>query len=67
VAGFQPQILQQGFQKLYDYLLTGKTTFDLMKKKLKKNPILTVSQMKMRMRIENATTSIYTDVIYKLL
>jgi hypothetical protein len=28
-------------------------TLDLMKKKLEKNPTLTASQMKMRMRIEN--------------
>jgi hypothetical protein len=40
---------------------------DLMKKKLKKNPTLTASQMKMRMRMEEATTSLYTDMMNKLL
>jgi hypothetical protein len=38
-----------------------------MKKKLKKNPTLTASQMKMRMRMEEATTSLYTDMMNKLL
>jgi hypothetical protein len=38
-----------------------------MKKKLKKNPTLTASQMKMRMRMEDATTSLYTDIMNKLL
>jgi hypothetical protein len=38
-----------------------------MKKKLKKNPTLTASQMKMRMRMEGATTSLYTDMMNKLL
>jgi hypothetical protein len=38
-----------------------------MKKKLKKNPKLTASQMKMRMRMEEATTSVYTDIMNKLL
>jgi hypothetical protein len=42
-------------------------TLDLMKKKLKKNPTLTASQMKMRMRIEKATTSMYTGMMNKLL
>jgi hypothetical protein len=30
-----------------------------MKKNIKKNPSLTASQMKMRMRMEKATTSLY--------
>ncbi len=40
---------------------------DLMKKKLKKNPTLTASQMKMRIRMEEATTSLFTDMLNKLL
>jgi hypothetical protein len=42
-------------------------TLDLMKKKLKKNPALTASQMKMRMRIEEVTTNLYTEMMNKLL
>jgi hypothetical protein len=42
-------------------------TLDLMKKKLKKNQTLTASQMKMRIRIEKTTTSLYTDMMNKLL
>jgi hypothetical protein len=42
-------------------------TLDLMKKSIKKNPTLTASKMKTRMRIEKATTSLYTDMINKLL
>jgi hypothetical protein len=41
-------------------------TLDLMKKKLKKNPTLTASQMKMRMRMEEAT-SLYTHMMNQLL
>jgi hypothetical protein len=40
---------------------------DLIKRKLKKNPTLTAGQMKMRMRMEEATTSLYTDMMNKLL
>jgi hypothetical protein len=36
-----------------------------MKKKLKKNPTLTASEMKMRM--EEATISLHTDMMNKLL
>jgi hypothetical protein len=42
-------------------------TLDLMKKKPKKNPTMTASQMKMRMRIEKSTTSLYTDMMNKLI
>jgi hypothetical protein len=38
-----------------------------MKKKLKKNPTLTASLMKMRMMMEEATTSLYTDMMNQLL
>jgi uncharacterized protein YneF (UPF0154 family) len=38
-----------------------------MKKNIKKNPSLTASQMKMRMRMEKASTSLYTDMMKKLL
>jgi hypothetical protein len=37
-----------------------------MKKKLKKNPTLTASQMKMRMRMEEVTTSLYTEMMNEL-
>ncbi len=42
-------------------------TLDLMEKKLKKNPTLTLSQMKMRMSIEKAATGMYTGMMNKLL
>jgi hypothetical protein len=42
-------------------------TLDLIKKKIKKNPTLTASQMKMRMKMEKATISPYTDMMNKLL
>jgi hypothetical protein len=38
-----------------------------MKKKIKKNPTLTASQMKIRMRIEKVTASLYTDMMNNLL
>jgi hypothetical protein len=42
-------------------------TLNLVKKNLKKNPTLTASRVKMRMRMEQATTSPYTDMSNKLL
>jgi hypothetical protein len=39
-------------------------TLDLIKKKLKKN--LTMTAIQMKMRIEKATTSLYTDMMNKL-
>jgi hypothetical protein len=41
-------------------------TLNLIKKKLEKNPTLTARQLKMRMRMEEATTSLYTDLMKKL-
>jgi hypothetical protein len=42
-------------------------TLDLTKKKIKKNPTLTASQMKMMMRKEEATIILYTEMMNKLL
>jgi hypothetical protein len=42
-------------------------TLNLIKKKLEKNPTLTASQLKLRMRMEEATISLYTDMMNQLL